>query len=136
MVAFQNVLAFIGGATIPLSAMIYRQLNPPHTAYQDCLEHLMELDQRAKETWQRSEIPDGTWIKSKTRLTHTALCNMHHGLERIRKKNMDRRNETTHAVSVPTGLSIGCKTGRLQIRCMIPYSREIHKFEDVLSSYT
>ncbi|TGO87663.1 hypothetical protein BPOR_0211g00020 [Botrytis porri] len=81
MVAFQNVLAFIGGATIPLSAMIYRQLNPPHTAYQDCLEHLMELDQRAKETWQRSEIPDGTWIKSKTRLTHTALCNMHHGLE-------------------------------------------------------
>ncbi|KAF7858765.1 uncharacterized protein EAF02_011089 [Botrytis sinoallii] len=81
MVAFQNVLAFIGGATIPICAIIFRKFNPPHTAYQECLDHLKDLDQRAKETWQRSEIPDGTWIKSKTRLTHSALCNMHHGLE-------------------------------------------------------
>ncbi|KAF7946780.1 hypothetical protein EAE96_009763 [Botrytis aclada] len=81
MVAIQHVLAFIGGATIPICTIIFRRYNPPHTAYQDCLEHLRELDQRAKETWRRHEIPDGTWIKSKTRLTHSALCNIHHGLE-------------------------------------------------------
>ncbi|TEY67413.1 hypothetical protein BOTCAL_0126g00040 [Botryotinia calthae] len=81
MIAFQQVLTFIGCATIPIFAIIIRILYPPHTAYQDCLEHLKDLDQRAKETWQRPEIPDGTWIKSKTRLTHSALCNMHHGLE-------------------------------------------------------
>ncbi|KAJ8067652.1 hypothetical protein OCU04_003260 [Sclerotinia nivalis] len=56
---------------------------PGLTSHEQCLEHLKELDQRAKETWQRPEIPNRTWEQSKSRLLHSNLCNMHHGLENM-----------------------------------------------------
>ncbi|KAF7860317.1 hypothetical protein EAF04_008444 [Stromatinia cepivora] len=76
MMNLQPILIFLAGTIITLCGFIASELIPEPTPHKQCLEDLKELDQRAKETWQRPEIPNGTWEQSKTRLLHSnsATC--------------------------------------------------------------